>query len=132
MEQFVLVLFSVNNSSNNPTIVTKQELPKHNPEQTPTYRKDTLKNEVNQRLSTSASPLINKFLESHRIKLSNSNTLILHGIETGVLLKDFAQRLRRKNVSAPDIYFTSLDAASITPNTVVNSHAKGNEREFKI
>ena len=92
------------------------------------YHKDTLKKEINEHLSTSASPLLNKFLESPRIKLSNSNTLILDGTETGVLLKDFAQRLKRKNVPVPDIYFTLLDAASITPDIVVNSHAKSKER----
>ena len=135
MEQFVLVPLSVYNSSNSPTIVTKQELPKYKPEQTPTYHKDTLK-KINQQLSASASPLVNKSLESPRIKLSNSNTLILGGIETGVLLKVFAQRLKRKNVPIPDFYFTLLDAASITPNFVVNSHAKSKERgaliPFKI
>ena len=127
MEQFVLVPLSVHNSSNSPTFVTKQELPKYKPEKTPTYHKGTLKKEINQQLFTSASPL-NKILESPRIKLSSSNTLILDGIETGLLLKDFAQPLKRKNVPIPDIYFTSLDAASITPNLVVNSHAKGKER----
>ena len=55
MEQFVLVPLSVYNSSNNPTIVTKQELPKYKTEQTPTYHKDTLKEEINQQLSTSAT-----------------------------------------------------------------------------
>ena len=128
MEQFVLVPLSVYNSSKSPTIVTKQKLPKNKPEETPTYHKDTLKKEINQQLSTSASPLVNKILETPRIKPSNSNTLILEGIETGVLLKDFAQRLKRKNLPIPDIYFTSLDAASITPNLVVNSHAKGKAR----
>ena len=64
MEQFVLVLLSVYNSSNSSTIVTKQELPKYRPEQTPTYHKDTLKKEINQQLSTRASPLVNKTLES--------------------------------------------------------------------
>ena len=53
--------------------------------------------------------------------------MILDGRETGVLLKDFAQRLKCKNVAIPDIYFTLLDAVSITPNLVVNSHAKGKE-----
>ena len=128
MEQFVLVPLSVYNSSNSPRIVTKQELPKHKPEQTPTYHKDTLKKEINQQLSTSASPLVGKFLNSPRIKLSNSNTLILDGTETGVVLKDFAQLLKRKNVPIPDICFTLLDAAGITPDFVVNSHAKGKER----
>ena len=128
MEQFVLLRLSVHNSSNSPTIVTKQKLPKYKPEQTPTYHKDTLKKEVDQQLSTSASPLINKYLKSPRIKLSTSNTLILDGIDTGVLLKDFAQRLKRKNVPVPDIYFTLLDAASITDDLGVNSHTKGKER----
>ena len=136
MEQFVLVPLSVYNSSNNPTIVSKQELPKYKPEQNPTYQKDTIKKEINQQLTTSATPLLNKILESPRIKLSNSNTLILDGIETGVLLKDFAQHLKRKNVPIPDIYFTLLDAASITPDLVINRHAKGKERgawiPFKI
>ena len=136
MEQIVLLPLSVYNSSNNSTIVTKQELPKYKPEQTPTYHKDTLKKENNQQLSTSASLLLNKILESPRIKLSNSITLILDGRDTGVLLKDFAQRLERKNIAISDICFTLLDAVSITSNLVVNIHAKGKERgaliPFKI
>ena len=128
MEQFVLVPLSVYNSSNSSTIATKQELPKYKPEQTPTYHKDTLKKEINQQHSTSASPLVNEVLESPRIRLSNSNTLILDGIETGVLLKVFAHRLKRKNGAIPNIYITLLDAVSITPNLVVNSHAKGKEK----
>ena len=130
MEQFVIVPLSVYNSSNNPTIVTKPELPIYKAEQNPTYHKDTLKKEINQQLSTSVSPLVKKIKESPRIKLSNSNTLILDGKETGVLLRDFAQRLRRKNVLIPHIYFTLLDAASITPEIVVNSHAKGKKKEL--
>ena len=105
MEQFYLVPLSDYNSSSNPTIVTKHELLKYKHEHTPTYHKDTFKEEFNQQLSTSASPLKNKILESPRIKLSNSNTLILNEIEIGVLLKDFAQRLKRKNVPIPDFYF---------------------------
>ena len=136
MEQFVLVPLSVHDSSNNSTIVTKQELPKHKHEQTPTYHKDTLRKEINQQLSTSAFPLVNKILKYPRIRLSNSNTLILDGIETGVLFKDFAQRLKRKNVPIPDFYFTLLHPGSITPNFVDNSNANGKERgawiPFKI
>ena len=128
MEQFDLVPLSVHNISNSPTIVTKQELTKYKPEQTPTYNRDTLKKEINQQFSTSASPLENKVLKCPLIKLSNSTTLNLDGIETGVLLKGCAQRLKRKHKPVPDIYFTLLDAASITPDIVVNSHAKGKER----
>ena len=95
-----------------------------------------IKLEINQQLCTNASPLVNKILESRRIKLSISNTLMLDGIQTGVLLKDFAERLKRKNVTVPEIYFTLLDAAIITPDIVVNSHAEDKERgawiPFKI
>ena len=136
MTQFVLVPLSVYNSSNNSTIVTKQELPKYKPEKKPTYHKGTLKKEIYQQLSTCESALVNKTLQSPRIKLSNSKASILDETETGVLLTDFAQRLKRKNVSISNSYFTLLDAASITPEIVVNSHAKGKERgawiAFKI
>ena len=125
MEQFVLVAFSVYNSSNNPTIFTKQKPPKYKLKQTLTYDKDTLKKEIKRQLSTSDSPLMNKHLESTRIKLSKSNALILDGIGTGVPLRDFAQGLKRKNVPKPDVYFTLLDPASNTPDLVFNSHAKG-------
>ena len=53
-----------------------------------------------------------------------------------MLLKDFAQRLKLKNVPVPDIYFILLDAASITPDISAISHAKAKERgawiPFKI
>ena len=119
MEQFVLVPLSVYNSSNSSPIVTKQELPKYKPEQTPTYHKDTLKKENNQQLSTSASPLVNKNLESPRIKLSNSNTLILDGIETGVLLKDFAQRLKHNNPLFTLLYLTQSASLPTLLSTVM-------------
>ena len=44
------------------------------------------------------------------------------------MLKVFAHHLDCKNLPIPDIYFTLHDAARITPNIVVNSHAKGKER----
>ena len=91
------------------------------------YHKDTLKREFNKQLSASAFPLISIFLESPRTKFSGSNSLVLGGIETGVLLKDFAQRLKHKNIPIPDIYFTLFDTASIESDFVFNSHAKGNE-----
>ena len=132
MEQFVLVLLSVYNSSNSPTNVTKQELPKYKPEQTPTYHKDTLKKEINQQLSTSASPLVNISLESPRIKLSNFEHFDPGWNRDWCVVEDFALRLKRKNVPIPDIYFALLEAAIITPNLVVNSHAKGKEKGASI
>ena len=115
MEQFVLVPFSVYDGINHPTIVTKQELPKDKPEQNPTYEKDMIGKEINQHLTTSPTPLINKLLESPRIKQSSSNTLIVDGIETAVLLKDFAQRLKLKNIPVPEIYFIYLTQPTSLP-----------------
>ena len=70
------------------------------------------------------------------MKLSNSQTSILDGVETGIFLSDFAQQLRRKNADVPDIYFTLLDAAGISPTTILNQNAKAKERgswvPFKI
>ena len=61
---------------------------------------------------------------------------MLDGTDTGVLLQDFAQHLRRKNADVPDIYFTLLDAADISPSIVLNQNAKAKERgnwiPFKI
>ena len=128
MEQSVLVPLSVYNSSNNPTIVSKHELPKYKPEQTPTYHKETLKKEINQQLSTSASFLLIKILVSPHIKLSSSKNLIVDGIVTAVQLKNFAQRLKSKNIPiSDDIHFILLDAASIIPDVVINRHAKEKE-----
>ena len=63
-----------------------------------------------------------------RIKLSNSQTLNLVGVETGIFLLDFAQQLRFKNADVPDIYFTLLDAACISPTMILNQNAKAEER----
>ena len=61
---------------------------------------------------------------------------MLGGTDTGTLLEDFAQHLRRKNADVPDIYFTLLDAADISPGIVLNQKAKAKERgnwiPFKI
>ena len=71
-----------------------------------------------------------------RIKLSNPQTLIMDGVETGIFLLDFAQQLRRKNADIPHIYFTLLDAAGISPTLILNQNAKAKERgnwvSFKI
>ena len=87
---------------------TKQELPKYQPSQNPTYQIDSLKKEKNKKLFSKADSLVDKILSSPRIKLSNSETLILDGVETGIFLSDFAQQLRRQNADVPDIYFTLL------------------------
>ena len=118
MEQFVLVPVSVDNKSLITQSVTKQELPKYQPSQKPTYQIDSLKKEMNKKLFSKTDSLVDKILSCPRIKLSNSHILILDSVETGIFLSDFAQQLRRKNAYVPDIYFTLLDAAGMSPTLI--------------
>ena len=124
MEQFVLVPASVYNKS--AQFVTKQELPKYKAEQPPTYQVVSLN--LNKKLFGKSDTLIDKVLSCSRIKLSNSQTIILDGVDTGVLISDFTLHLRRKNADVPDIYFTLLDAAGISPSLVFNQKAKAKDR----
>ena len=126
MEQFVFVPASVYNKS--AQSVTKQELPKYKAEQPPTFQLDSLKKEINKELFSKADPLRDKILSCSRIKLSNSQTIVLDGVDTGVLISDFTLHLRRKNADVPDIYFTLLDAAGISPSLVFNKNAKAKDR----
>ena len=136
MEQFVVVPVSVYNKSLITQSVTKQEFTKYQPSQNPTYHIDSIKKEINKKLFSKADSLVDKILSCPRIKLSNSQTLILDGVETEVFLLDFAQQLRRKNADVPDIYFTSLHAAGISPTLILNQNATAKERgswvPFKI
>ena len=128
MDQFVLVPASVYNKSSLTQSATNQELPKYQTSQNPTYHIDSLTKEVNKKLFSKADSLVDNILSSPRIKLSNSQTLILDGVEFGIFLSDFAQQLRRKNADVPDSYFTLLDAAGIPPTVILNQNAKAKER----
>ena len=130
MDQFVLVPASVYNKSMITQSVTNQELPKYQPSQNPTYQIDSLKKEINKKIFSKADSLVDKILSCPRIKLSNSQTLILDGVEAGIFLSDFAQQLRRKNADIPDIYFTLLDAAGISPTLILNQNTKAKERKL--
>ena len=129
MEQFVLVPAFVYNKCSITQSVTKQKLPKYHTSQNPTYQIDSLKKEINKKLFSKADSLVDKILSCPRIKLSNSQTLNLVGVETGNFLSDFAQQLRRQNADVPDIYFTLLDAAGISPTLILNQNAKAKKRE---
>ena len=94
MDQFVLVPASVYNESLITQSVTKQKLPKYQPSQNPTYQIDSLKKEINKKLFSKADSLADKILSCPRIKLSNSQTLILDGVETGIFLSDIAPERR--------------------------------------
>ena len=102
MEQSVFVPVFVHNKCVTAQSVTKQELPKYKAEQPPTYQIDSLKRDIN-KLFGKADPLRDKILSCSRIKLSNSQTIILDGVDTGVLIADFTLHLRRKNLDVPDI-----------------------------
>ena len=126
MEQFVLVPASVYSNSVTTKTFTKRELPKYKAEQPPTYQIDSLN--LKKKLFGKADTLIDKILSCSRIKISNSQTIFLDGVNTGVLISDFALHLRRKNADVPYIYFTLLDAAGVSPSPVFNKNAKAKDR----
>ena len=95
--------------------VTKQELSKYKAEQPPMYQTDSLKRDINKKLFGKEDTPIDKILSCSRIKVSNSQTIILDYVDTGVLISDFTLHLRRKNAVVPEIYFTLLVAAGISP-----------------
>ena len=128
MEQFVLVPASVYNKSVTTQSVTKQELPKYKAEQPTTYQIDSLKRDINKKLFGRADSLIEKILSYFRVKLSYLQTIVLDGVDTGVSITDFSLHLRRKNVDVPDIQFTLLNAAGISPSLVFNQNAKAKDR----
>ena len=108
MEQFVLVPASVYNKSVTRQSVTKQELPKYKAEQPPSYHIDSLKRGFNKKLFGKADTLIEKTLSCSRINLSNSQTINLDGVDTAVIISNFALHLRQKKHkrSTHLLYFT--------------------------
>ena len=100
--------------------VLRQELPKYKAEQPPTYQIESLN--LNKKLFGKADPLIDKILSCSRIKVSNSQTINLDGVDARVLISDFTLHLRRKNADVSDIYFTLLAAGG--PSLVFNQNAK--------
>ena len=117
-----------NNKSLIAQTVTNRELPKHQTEKNTTYQIDSLKKELNKKLIAKADTLVDKTLSCTRIKSSKLQTLILDGVESGVLVSDFAQQFRRENADVPDLYFTLLVAAGILPTLVLDKNATAEER----
>ena len=89
MEQFILVPASVYNKSLIAQSVTKQELPKYQPSENPTYHIESIKKEINKILFSKTDSFVDKIWSCPRIKLSNSKTLMLDGVEAGIFLSDF-------------------------------------------
>ena len=107
---------------------TKQELPNYKAVQHPSYQIDSLKTDINMKRFDKADTLKAKILSCSFIKLSNSQTIILDGVDTGVLILDLTLHWRRKNVDVPDLYVTSLEAAGLSPSLVFNQNAKAKDR----
>ena len=80
--------------------------------------------------------LIDLILNSPRIRLSQSENIILYNRDTKESIVDFVCALKRKNTDFPDIYFTILEATQIPPKLVANKNAKAKDRRtwipFKI
>ena len=72
--------------------------------------------------------MLDKVLSCPCIKLPNWQTLISDGVETGVLLSDFAHERRGKYTEVPDFYFILLGSAGISSALVLNQHARTKER----
>ena len=132
MEQLVIVPASVYNKRLISQSVTKQGLPNYQPSQNPTYQSGTLKKVINKKIFSKVDSLVDKGLSCPHIKLSNSQTLNLDDVETGIVLLDSAQQLRLKNADVPDIYFTFLEAAGISPTLILNQNAQGKERGSSV
>ena len=127
MEQFVLVPLSVYDEKIRPSKKILDIKPKTEEkvpiDPTPIYKS------VNRQLkSKSGTSIVDQILESPRIKLSNSDTIILDGRDTLVHIVNFVHDLRRKTPQIPDIYFTILDATEISKALVINPNANNKER----
>ena len=132
MEQFVLVPASVYNKSVTTQSVIKQQLLKYKAEQPRTYQIDFLKKDNYKKLFGKADTLIDKISSGSRIKFAISQTIILDGVDSGVLISDFTQHLRRKNVDFPDIYFTLLDTAGLSTSLVFNQNVRAKDRRSRV
>ena len=117
-----------NNKKLSNLLVTKQELPKYQADQNPAYKIDSSK-KINKNMFAKVDFLVDKILSCPRLKLSNSQPLIWDNVKTWLFLSNFAEQLRRKTADVPEIYFTLLDAAGITPTLVLNQSAKPNRGE---
>ena len=80
--------------------------------------------------------MIEIILKSPRIKLSQSDYIILDNRDTKESIVDFVCALKRKNTDFLDIYFTILKATQFSPKLVINKNAKAKDRRdwipFKI
>ena len=96
MEQFVLVTLSVYDEE----IRLSKKILEHKPkteEKVPIDPTSIYKSVNRQLKSKSATDIVDQILESPRIRLSNSDTIILDGRDTLVSIVEFVRDLKRKN-----------------------------------
>ena len=128
MEQFVLIPYSVYQSQS--TLPRKQKLEqKQEKEEIIPKNFDCVYSAVNARLKTSNNKhIIDLILNSPKIKLSQSDIIILDNRDTKESIVDFVCALKRKNTDFPVIYFTILEATQLPPKLVINKNAKAKDR----
>ena len=136
MEQFVLMPYSVYQSQS--TLPRERKLEqKIGKEEIVPKNFDSVFSAVNARMKTSNNKhIIDLFLNSSRIKLSQSDNIILNNRDTKESIVDFVCALKRKNTDFSYIYFTILEASQLPPKLVINKNAKAKDRgtwiPFKI
>ena len=136
MDQFVLIPYSIYQLQN--TLPKKPKLEqKQDKEEIVPKNFDSIYSAINAKLKTSNNKhLIDLILNSPRIRLSQSENIILDNRDTKKSIVDFVCALKRKNTNFPDIYFTILEAAQIPPKLVANKNVKAKDRgtwiPFKI
>ena len=111
--------------------LSPQRLDKYNEKQDSVPKNlETVYRKVNAKTkSSSKESLINEILNSPRIQLSLSDSILLDGRDTNVSFVDFVNALKRKNVECPDIYYTILDAIGLNPHKNINKDAKAKNEE---
>ena len=113
MKQFVSIPYSVYQSQS--IFPRKQKLEqKEEKEEIVPKIFDSVYSAVNARLKTSNNKhIIDLILNSPRIKLSQSDNIILDNRDTKESFVDFVCALKQKNSNFPDIYFTTLEATQL-------------------
>ena len=86
--------------------LSPQRLDKYNENQDSDPKNlETVYRKVNAKTKSSSNEsLINEILNSPRIKLSLSDSILLDGTDTNVAFVDFVYALKRENVDCPDIF----------------------------
>ena len=98
---------------------------------------DSVYSALNARLKTIKNKhIVEIILNSPRIKLSQSDNIILVNRNTKESFVDFVCALKRKNTNFSDFYFTILEATQLPPKFVLNKNAEAKDRgtciSFKI